>query len=61
MNSLKNFKFFFKNLCDNFVFENTPTYGICVSGGPDSVALLALMNDWIKKGEIYLFSILIII
>ncbi len=56
MNSLKKFQIlFFKNLCDNFVFEKNPHIGICVSGGPDSVALLALMNDWIKKkkGEIF--------
>ena len=33
----------------DFVFEKNPHIGICVSGGPDSLALLMLMKDWVKK------------
>ena len=34
---------------DSIVFENNATIGICVSGGPDSLALTILMNNWIKE------------
>ena len=30
-------------------FENEPHIGICVSGGSDSMALLFLMKEWIKR------------
>ena len=33
----------------NFLFEKNPHIAICVSGGVDSLALLILMNKWIKK------------
>ena len=33
----------------NFLFEKKPHIAICVSGGVDSLALLILMNKWIKK------------
>ncbi len=33
----------------NFLFEKKPHIAICVSGGADSLALLILMNKWIKK------------
>ena len=44
-------------LNSDFVFEESPHIGICVSGGPDSVALLLLMKDWIKSqnGKITVF------
>ena len=42
-------KEFERNLSDNFSFENEPHIGICVSGGSDSMALLFLMKEWIKK------------
>ena len=35
----------------NFLFEKNPHIGICVSGGVDSLALLLLMNSWVKKKE----------
>ena len=34
---------------DSIVFENKATIGICVSGGPDSLALTILMNNWAKE------------
>ena len=33
----------------SFVFEKNPSVAISFSGGSDSVALLILMNNWIKK------------
>ena len=42
-------KEFERNLSSNFSFENQPYIGICVSGGSDSMALLLLMKEWIKK------------
>ncbi len=41
----------------NFFFEENPHIGLCVSGGPDSVALMLLMKKWneLSKGEIFVF------
>ena len=41
----------FSSLLTNhsFVFEKNPSVAISFSGGSDSVALLILMNNWIKK------------
>ena len=38
----------------NFAFEYKPTVAVAVSGGPDSMALLFLVNKWIelKNGKI---------
>ena len=38
----------------SFVFEKNPTVAVSFSGGSDSLALLILMNDWIKKNKGYL-------
>ncbi len=35
----------------SFVFEKQPTVAVAVSGGPDSMALLFLLNVWIKKNK----------
>ena len=32
-----------------FLCEKNPHVALCVSGGPDSLALLFLMNQWLKK------------
>ena len=40
-----NQKSFNKILDKNFIFENYPTVAIAVSGGPDSMGLLFLLND----------------
>ena len=34
---------------DSIVFEDKATIGICVSGGPDSMALTILTYNWIKE------------
>ncbi len=45
---------FFLNLNKQFLFENNPSIAVAVSGGPDSMALIYLMKEWIKtkKGKI---------
>ena len=50
---LNNFNFN-KFVNQNFSFEKNPSIAIAVSGGPDSMALVFLLNTWIKskKGEI---------
>ncbi|MAZ07860.1 MAG: tRNA lysidine(34) synthetase TilS [Rickettsiales bacterium] len=50
-------KHFFRNLDCNLSFEENPHIGLCVSGGADSMALVILMNNWIKKnnGKITIF------
>jgi len=47
-------KNFFLYLNKNFLFENNPEIAVAVSGGPDSMALIYLMKEWIKskKGKI---------
>ncbi|MAZ46727.1 MAG: tRNA lysidine(34) synthetase TilS, partial [Rickettsiales bacterium] len=41
----------------NFVFEKAPHIGLSISGGPDSMALLMLVKNWIrsKSGKITVF------
>ena len=47
---------FQKNLNKNFSFENNPSVAVAVSGGPDSMALLYLVINWIKtkKGQSFI-------
>ena len=35
-------------------FERNANIGICVSGGPDSTALMMLMNEWAIKNKCFL-------
>jgi len=41
----------------NFTFEKNPHVGLSISGGPDSMALLLLIKEWIrrKSGKITVF------
>ena len=41
----------------NFTFEKNPHVGLSISGGPDSMALLLLVKEWIhrKSGKITVF------
>ena len=41
--------YFNKNLKKNFIFEKFPKIAVAVSGGPDSMALVFLLNNWILK------------
>ena len=44
-------------LKNNFVFENKPHFGLCLSGGPDSLALFILVKKWItlNSGKLTVF------
>ena len=50
-------KEFQRSLSSNFTFEKNPHIGLCVSGGVDSMALMILMNNWIKEynGKLTIF------
>ena len=43
-----NKKKFFVLLNKNLIIENNPTIAVAVSGGPDSMGLVFLLNDWCK-------------
>ena len=38
-------------------FENNPNVAVGVSGGPDSMALVYIVNKWIKKKKWKIISI----
>ena len=44
-----NKRFFFSNLNKLTLFEKQPHVAVAVSGGPDSMALVYLINKWIDK------------
>ena len=46
--------FFNESLNKNYIFEKNPFIAVGVSGGPDSMCLLFLLNNWIKikKGKL---------
>ncbi len=44
-------KEFHKSLHSNFTFEKNPHIGLSLSGGVDSMALMILMHNWIKKNN----------
>ena len=43
----------------NFIFENYPQISVAVSGGPDSMCLLFLLKEWIKKRKGFLVALII--
>ena len=47
-------KEFIKNLEKKYTFEKNPSVAVAVSGGPDSMSLLFLVNAFIKykKGKL---------
>ena len=47
-------KEFLKNIEEKYTFEKNPSVAVAVSGGPDSMSLLFLVNDFIKykKGNL---------
>ena len=43
----------------NYLFEESPKIAVALSGGPDSMCLLFLLNNWVKKKNGYLFPLII--
>ena len=50
---------FSKYLNKNFVFENNPSIAVALSGGPDSMALLFLLNYWVRKNGGKLIALIV--
>ena len=46
-------------LKDYYLFEKQPKIAVAVSGGPDSMALLFLLNVWIKKNKGSLVALIV--
>ena len=58
MDKIDKFKFA-KYLDKNFLFENKPFVAVAVSGGPDSMALVYLVNNWIKLNKGKLIALIV--
>ncbi len=54
--TIKNFT---NSLNKNFLFENNPHVAVAVSGGPDSMCLVYLINEWNKTKKGKLIALLI--
>ena len=52
-------KNFFYHLNNNFLFEENPSIAVAVSGGPDSLALVYLLNQWVKLKNGSIIAILV--
>ena len=52
-------KNFNKYLKKNFLFENNPKIAVAVSGGPDSMALTFLLQNWVKKNNGSLVALIV--
>ena len=51
---------YFNNILQkNFIFEKNPRIAVAVSGGPDSMALVFLLNQWIKKNNGKLIALIV--
>ena len=50
---------FSKLLKKKFLFENNPKIAVGVSGGPDSLALVIVLHQWIKKKKGKLIALII--
>ena len=52
-------KEFIKNIEKKYTFEKNPTVAVAVSGGPDSMSLLFLVNAFIKYKKGYLIALIV--
>jgi tRNA(Ile)-lysidine synthase len=50
---------FNKFINSNFLFEKKPEIAVAVSGGPDSMALLFLLSNWVKKNKGNLIALIV--
>ena len=51
--------YFNKVLKKNYLFEVRPKVAVAVSGGPDSMALVFLLNQWVKKNDGFLEALIV--
>ena len=51
--------YFNQYLGKNYIFENSPRIAIALSGGPDSMCLLFLLNNWVKSNNGSLMPLII--
>jgi tRNA(Ile)-lysidine synthetase-like protein len=49
----------YKSLNQKNLFETNPVIAVAVSGGPDSIALVFLLKNWIKKNKGKLIALII--
>ena len=52
-------KTLYKSLNQKNLFENNPVVAVAVSGGPDSIALVFLLKNWIRKNKGKLIALII--
>jgi len=52
-------KSFNQNLNNKFFFEKSPLIAVAVSGGPDSMSLVFLLHNWIRKKKGNLIALII--
>ena len=57
MNVTQNY--FNRILKKNYLFEVNPKVAVAVSGGPDSMAIVFLLNKWIKKNKGSLIALIV--
>ena len=50
---------FNQSINNNFLFEKKPEIAVAVSGGPDSMALVFLLNNWIKQNKGNLVALIV--
>ena len=49
----------YKSLNKKNLFESNPSIAVAVSGGPDSIALVFLLKNWIRKNKGELIAIIV--
>jgi|ETN01SMinimDraft_4_1059930.scaffolds.fasta_scaffold02054_4 tRNA(Ile)-lysidine synthase len=52
-------KYLYKSLNQKNLFEINPVIAVAVSGGPDSIALVFLLKNWIRKNKGKLIALII--
>ncbi len=50
---------FSKVINNHFIFEKNPIMAVGVSGGPDSMALVLLLNEWLKTAKGKLIALIV--
>ena len=59
MNNSSLSKKVFHTINKNYLFENKPKVAVGVSGGPDSIALVFILREWIKNKKGNLIALIV--